>query len=81
MQAEKITRNEKEDVGYVPCIVSFVTYIRKRNINLNRPVGMCLIMIGNLNPSILCYVLSKILKLAEVAQTMNVYYFIPKVIV
>lgn len=66
-------------------LYSFLHYLHQKEKHKwrypNRPVGMCLIMIGNLNLSILCYVLSKILKLAEVAQTMNVYYFIPKVAV
>lgn len=38
-QKSKITKNEKEDVGYGPYIVFLVTYSRRRNINWDIQTG------------------------------------------
>jgi len=35
----KITKNEKENIGYVPYIVFLATYIRSRNINGDTQTG------------------------------------------
>lgn len=83
-QKSKITKKWKW-ICRICSLYSFPCYVHQKEKHKwrcpKRSVWTYLIMIESSNCSILCYVLNKTLKQVAVAQMMNVYYFILKVIV